>query len=202
MTEIYCADHTPPPTARHTKAKPPPWACIPSTRFRAFAPNAPHICATAKLAEHCADASRAPHAKRARAIATHPPNRHGNAAPWPMRAPGQCSAGTRLKQFATSFTPERARAAFPSAEKRFHSPTFSPFALYHRCVKETSNAARRRARGNEGTMINQRMYELGSEPSAIRELFAYGQARKAEIGEDNVFDFSIGNPSVPGARSG
>ena len=30
-------------------------------------------------------------------------------------------------------------------------------------------------------MINQRMYELGSEPSAIRELFAYGQARKAEI---------------------
>ena len=46
-------------------------------------------------------------------------------------------------------------------------------------------------------MINQRMYELGSEPSAIRELFAYGQARKAEIGEDNVFDFSIGNPSVP-----
>lgn len=64
-------------------------------------------------------------------------------------------------------------------------------------MKETSNAARRRARGNEGTMINQRMYELGSEPSAIRELFAYGQARKAEIGEDNVFDFSIGNPSVP-----
>ena len=46
-------------------------------------------------------------------------------------------------------------------------------------------------------MINQRMYELGSEPSAIRELFAYGQARKAEIGEDNVFDFSIGNPSSP-----
>ena len=45
-------------------------------------------------------------------------------------------------------------------------------------------------------MINQRMYELGSEPSAIRELFAYGQARKAEIGEDNVFDFSIGNPSL------
>ena len=46
-------------------------------------------------------------------------------------------------------------------------------------------------------MVNQRMFDLGSEPSAIRELFAYGQARKAEIGEDNVFDFSIGNPSVP-----
>lgn len=46
-------------------------------------------------------------------------------------------------------------------------------------------------------MINQRMYELGNEPSAIRELFAYGIARKAEIGADNVFDFSLGNPSVP-----
>ncbi len=46
-------------------------------------------------------------------------------------------------------------------------------------------------------MINQRMYELGSEPSAIRELFAYGMARKAQIGEGNVFDFSLGNPSIP-----
>lgn len=46
-------------------------------------------------------------------------------------------------------------------------------------------------------MINQRMFNLGDEPSAIRELFAYGMARKAEIGADKVFDFSIGNPSVP-----
>ncbi|MDO4443071.1 MAG: pyridoxal phosphate-dependent aminotransferase [Slackia sp.] len=46
-------------------------------------------------------------------------------------------------------------------------------------------------------MINQRMYDLGNEPSAIRELFAYGIARKAEIGAENVFDFSLGNPSVP-----
>lgn len=46
-------------------------------------------------------------------------------------------------------------------------------------------------------MVNERMYKLGSEPSAIRELFAYGMARKAEIGDENVFDFSIGNPSVP-----
>lgn len=46
-------------------------------------------------------------------------------------------------------------------------------------------------------MINDRMFGLGAEPSAIRELFAYGLARKAEIGEENVFDFSIGNPSVP-----
>ncbi len=46
-------------------------------------------------------------------------------------------------------------------------------------------------------MINERMFQLGSAPSAIRELFAYGLARKAEIGDENVFDFSIGNPSVP-----
>ncbi|MEG0503668.1 MAG: aminotransferase class I/II-fold pyridoxal phosphate-dependent enzyme, partial [Raoultibacter sp.] len=46
-------------------------------------------------------------------------------------------------------------------------------------------------------MVNEKMYQLGSEPSAIRELFAYGLARKAEIGEDNVFDFSLGNPSIP-----
>ena len=46
-------------------------------------------------------------------------------------------------------------------------------------------------------MINDRMLALGKEPSVIRELFAYGLARKAEIGADKVFDFSIGNPSVP-----
>lgn len=46
-------------------------------------------------------------------------------------------------------------------------------------------------------MVNEKMYELGNEPSAIRELFAYGLARKAEIGSDKVFDFSIGNPSIP-----
>ena len=46
-------------------------------------------------------------------------------------------------------------------------------------------------------MIDERMYNLGNEPSAIRELFAYGLKRKAEIGDDKVFDYSIGNPSVP-----
>ncbi len=46
-------------------------------------------------------------------------------------------------------------------------------------------------------MINEKMYGLGDEPSVIRELFAYGLARKAEIGAENVFDYSIGNPSVP-----
>ena len=50
-------------------------------------------------------------------------------------------------------------------------------------------------------MINQRMLALGNEPSAIRELFAYGLARKAEIGADKVFDFSLGNPSIPAPDS-
>lgn len=46
-------------------------------------------------------------------------------------------------------------------------------------------------------MINETAYELGAAPNAIREIFAYGIARKAEIGADNVHDFSIGNPSIP-----
>lgn len=46
-------------------------------------------------------------------------------------------------------------------------------------------------------MPNEKMRALGAEPSAIRELFAYGLARKAQIGADKVFDFSLGNPSVP-----
>ena len=45
-------------------------------------------------------------------------------------------------------------------------------------------------------MINKKMYELGKEGSVIRELFEYGLKRKQVIGEDKVFDFSIGNPSV------
>lgn len=50
-------------------------------------------------------------------------------------------------------------------------------------------------------MYNETMYERGNAPSAIRELFAYGMERKAQIGEDKVFDFSIGNPSVPAPDS-
>lgn len=50
-------------------------------------------------------------------------------------------------------------------------------------------------------MYNETMYERGNAPSAIRELFAYGMERKAQIGEDRVFDFSIGNPSVPAPDS-
>ena len=46
-------------------------------------------------------------------------------------------------------------------------------------------------------MLNQTSVALGKTRSSIRELFEYGKRRKAEIGEENVFDFSLGNPSVP-----
>ena len=46
-------------------------------------------------------------------------------------------------------------------------------------------------------MVNERMLGLGTARSVIRELFEYGNARKAVVGEENVFDFSLGNPSVP-----
>lgn len=46
-------------------------------------------------------------------------------------------------------------------------------------------------------MINEKNVQLGEKRSSIRELFEYGKKRKAEIGAENVFDFSIGNPSVP-----
>jgi len=41
------------------------------------------------------------------------------------------------------------------------------------------------------------MKGLGTARSVIRELFEYGMLRAAEVGAENVFDFSIGNPSVP-----
>lgn len=50
-------------------------------------------------------------------------------------------------------------------------------------------------------MINETMYARGAESSKIREIFAYAQQRKTEIGADKVFDFSLGNPSVPAPAS-
>lgn len=41
------------------------------------------------------------------------------------------------------------------------------------------------------------MYGLGSKSSVIRELFAYGLERKKVVGADKVYDFSLGNPSIP-----
>ncbi|MCR4897822.1 MAG: pyridoxal phosphate-dependent aminotransferase [Acholeplasmatales bacterium] len=45
--------------------------------------------------------------------------------------------------------------------------------------------------------MNKEMLELGSKRSIIRELFEFSKKRKAEIGAENVYDFSLGNPSVP-----
>lgn len=46
-------------------------------------------------------------------------------------------------------------------------------------------------------MLPEKSLAWGASKSCIRELAAYGSMRKAEIGAENVFDFSIGNPSVP-----
>ena len=45
--------------------------------------------------------------------------------------------------------------------------------------------------------VNQASYAYGAAKSAIREIAGYGAARRAQVGAENVFDFSIGNPSVP-----
>ena len=49
-------------------------------------------------------------------------------------------------------------------------------------------------------MFNEKAYELGSRRSVIREIFEYAKKRAEEIGKENVFDFSIGNPSVPAPK--
>lgn len=46
-------------------------------------------------------------------------------------------------------------------------------------------------------IVSEKMLELGSKRSAIRELFEYGKKKAAEVGAENVYDFSLGNPTVP-----
>ena len=46
-------------------------------------------------------------------------------------------------------------------------------------------------------MINQTAYALGANRSCIRDLFEYGRARAAVVGEENIYDYSLGNPSIP-----
>ena len=45
--------------------------------------------------------------------------------------------------------------------------------------------------------INEKSYAYGAAKSSIREIAAYGAARKAQVGAENVYDFSLGNPSIP-----
>lgn len=46
-------------------------------------------------------------------------------------------------------------------------------------------------------MVNQEYYNLGTAPSVIRQLFAYGLGQAKIVGPENVFDYSLGNPSIP-----
>lgn len=46
-------------------------------------------------------------------------------------------------------------------------------------------------------MVSETMYALGSKRSCIRELFEYGLRQAKVVGRENVYDFSIGNPSIP-----
>ncbi|MDD6968143.1 MAG: pyridoxal phosphate-dependent aminotransferase [Firmicutes bacterium] len=46
-------------------------------------------------------------------------------------------------------------------------------------------------------MVNQNAYQLGANRSCIRDLFEYGRQRAAIVGEENVYDYSLGNPSIP-----
>lgn len=50
-------------------------------------------------------------------------------------------------------------------------------------------------------MVSDKMKMLGSNRSVIRELFEYGKKRAAEVGAENIYDFSLGNPSVPAPAS-
>lgn len=55
----------------------------------------------------------------------------------------------------------------------------------------------RRGRERESTMLAERYTKMLSQESMIRQIFMYGKKRGAEIGYENVFDYSLGNPSVP-----
>ena len=49
-------------------------------------------------------------------------------------------------------------------------------------------------------MINPNAYALGANRSCIRDLFEYGRQRAAIVGEEHVYDFSLGNPSIPSPK--
>lgn len=49
-------------------------------------------------------------------------------------------------------------------------------------------------------MFNSKMYTLGTNRSCIRDLFEYGLKQAAIVGRENVYDYSLGNPSIPAPR--
>lgn len=50
-------------------------------------------------------------------------------------------------------------------------------------------------------MYNQHFFEAGKAPSVIRAIFGYGLRQKEKLGNDKVFDYSLGNPSIPAPKS-
>ena len=46
-------------------------------------------------------------------------------------------------------------------------------------------------------MLPQAIVAAGAKRSCIRDLFEYGLQRAKEVGSENVYDYSLGNPSVP-----
>ena len=46
-------------------------------------------------------------------------------------------------------------------------------------------------------MLNEKAYALGANRSVIRDLFEYGLSRAAVVGAENIYDYSLGNPSIP-----
>ena len=49
-------------------------------------------------------------------------------------------------------------------------------------------------------MVNNEYIKLGNSPSIIWDLFAYGLEQKKKLGAENVFDYSLGNPSIPAPK--
>ena len=46
-------------------------------------------------------------------------------------------------------------------------------------------------------MVAEKMVELGTKKSTIQTIFEFGQKRAQEVGRENIFDFSLGNPNIP-----
>ncbi len=50
-------------------------------------------------------------------------------------------------------------------------------------------------------MLSKKYSKVAGQSSVIRQIFEYGKKRAEVVGADNIFDFSIGNPSVPAPGS-
>lgn len=61
----------------------------------------------------------------------------------------------------------------------------------------TDTVFRQYATNERRSMVNQFFYELGNSQTSIMELFSFGLERAKEIGPENVYDYSIGNPNIP-----